>query len=236
MDKGTLFEGSILHIPATRFARSCLMEFFFLTCAEILRARLACHILTKSEHHTSSKNTLWEKLGCNKEATRVYLDSLIIHCYHNFKAKTIFSVCFIRQDNRYNIVSKYNERTSSATRICLLYFCTVVPTQHLINLHIFPYIFRHQDLPCHASEEFADNFQAIMAMFLGDRVGSNRGNNNASTRLLCSWRNNNRSSKIYVSTSGPKAARRHQKGPIYSCKNKTITRLEICDTESFFLC
>ena len=117
MDKGTLFEGSILHIPATRFARSCLMEFFFLTCAEILRARLACHILTKSEHHTSSKNTLWEKLGCNKEATRVYIDSLIIHCYHNFKAKTIFSVCFIRQDNIYNIVSKYNERTSFATRI-----------------------------------------------------------------------------------------------------------------------
>ena len=113
---------------------------------------------------------------------------------------------------------------------------TFVPTQHLINLHIFPYIFRHQDLPCHASEEFADNFQAIMAMFLGDSVGSNRGNNNASTRSLCSWRNNNRSSKIYVSTSGPKAARRHQKGPIYSCKNKTITRLEICDTESFFLC
>ena len=59
---------------------------------------------------------------------------------------------------------------------------TFVPTQHLINLHIPA----SEDLPCHASEEFADNFQAIMAMFLGDSVGSNRGNNNASTRLLCS--------------------------------------------------
>jgi hypothetical protein len=54
--------------------------------------------------------------------------------------------------------------------------------KHFINLHIPA----SEDLPCHASEEFADNFQAIMAMFLGDIVGSNRGNNNASTRLLCS--------------------------------------------------
>jgi hypothetical protein len=131
---------------------------------------MACHILAKSEH--KQQDTLWEKLGCNKEATRVYIDSLIIHCYHNFKAKTIFSVCFIRQDNKYNIVSKYimNEQVLPQESVCY----TFVPTQHLINLHI------------PASEEFADNFQAIMAMFLGDIVGSNRGNNNASTRLLCS--------------------------------------------------
>ena len=66
----------------------------------------------------------------------------------------------------------------------MLYFCTNTTSHQptYIPLHIPA----SEDLPCHASEEFADNFQAIMAMFLGDSVGSNRGNNNASTRLLCS--------------------------------------------------
>lgn len=67
-------------------------------------------------------------------------------------------------------------------------------------------------------------------MFLGDIVGLKSGNKDASITLPCSWRNSNRSSKIYVSTSGPKATRRHQKGPINSCKNnRWLQRLSVWD-------
>lgn len=52
--------------------------------------------------------------------------------------------------------------------------------------------------------------RAMTATFLGESSGSNRGHMIASTEPSCSWRNNNLSSRIKVSTTGPKAERRDQ--------------------------
>lgn len=67
---------------------------------------------------------------------------------------------------------------------------------------------------------------AMMAIFLGDNEGSKMGSINTLNELphSCSWRSNNRSSRIRVSTTDPRAALTDQYGPISSCIHNITLR------------